>query len=139
MKLLSLISLFLISTSVLAENAQRRVCRISGGQFLGLDIQKPQKDNIGVCFFSQMSQLGTISLIENLHNGTDSMAVNALKTTKQTKVMTCEEVGSFETVALTSTGESYSLCYFEDYSFIGLETLKLGWFSPFNQRLRSLL
>ena len=135
MKILLILTTFLIATSSFAQNPQIRTCRIKNAVFWSLKINEPQNDNIGFCRYGG-AMMGSLSFMKYFYENKNSQAMDALYKTQNMNISTCSSVGASQIVGIESpSAKAWDLCVFGDYSFVGLRTLQEGWFSEFNADL----
>ncbi len=118
----------------LSLNPQIRACRITNAIFTTLDTNN---DNVGFCNY-QTAVIGSISILRML-DGDVSSAVQAYIDTQESSYSNCEAAGAQTLSSKQNNRASYTLCRFNDGSYIELETLKSGYFANSNNRLTKVI
>lgn len=136
--LITLSLIVLMNTAFASRNPQQRTCRTNGAIFWSYQITEPSYDDVGFCKYGS-AILGSISLMKFFHEGISTKAVAAFYKTQRTRIQSCDQVGAQQINSIDSNDDEKLLCLFNDYSFIGKETLTNGWTHISNDALTNAL
>lgn len=125
----------LTSTSWSLSNPMIRNCRLAGGEFTVVEIQKSSTnkyDQWALCKFDQ-AYVGALDVM--LFNSKESNPTSFTEYSKEATRCT----GFIEVVNILNSDEQFLICKYSDSSIIDFKTLKLGRYNSANQKLNSYL
>jgi hypothetical protein len=119
----------LSTLSFASNNPLMRVCRVSGGEFIGISIEQ---DEIPFCRYGQ-AMMGSEALLR-AQDAELSLAYQSYALQAAVGAPTCELAG-----AIGHEANGQTLCEFRDGTWIELKTLSRGRRAPENESLENAL